>query len=226
MTKVLVLAPHADDETLGCGGTIARLSDEGHEVVIGVITGEGDAPHPLYSRDGFEVIRRELAAACNTLGVAHIEYANLPTVLLPDMPRHILNKAVIDLISKVEPEVLFAPFLFDLHGDHREVFHAASVAWRPYLPLGRSIRTVYCYEVPSETHLNIPYVEPGFVPNVYYDISGQIDRKLKAFGCFTSQVQEPPLPRSLEALRAVATYRGSQIGVAAAEAFVLVRALI
>lgn len=204
---------------------MARLADEGHEVVVGLITGPGEGVHPLYGPAGFKLIRTELAAACAVLGVARIEAVNLPTVLIPDLPRHVLNKAILDLIEDVAPEILFVPFPLDLHGDHREVFHAASVAWRPYLPLGRAIREVYCYEVPSETHLNIPYVEQGFLPNLFYDVSAQIDRKLEAFGCFASQVQESPLPRSLEALRALATYRGSQIGVRAAEAFVSVRVL-
>lgn len=223
--KVLVLAPHPDDETLGCGATIARLADEGHEVVIGLITGEGEASHPLYGPEGFKLIREELAAACHVLGVSRIEAANLPTVLIPDLPRHVLNRAILDLIERVKPEMMFVPFPLDLHGDHREVFHAASIAWRPYLPLGRHIREVFCYEVPSETHLNIPYVEQGFIPNVFYDVSAYIDRKIEAFSCFASQVQEQPLPRSLETLRALATYRGSQIGVRAAEAFVSVRLL-
>lgn len=223
--KVLVLAPHADDETLGCGGIMTRLADEGHEVVVGLLTGHGPEPHPLYAREGFACVQDELDDACRVMGVSRVVKADLPTVLLPDLARHSLNKAVTDLIADVGPEILFVPFPLDLHGDHREIFHAASVAWRPYLPLGRSIREVYCYEVPSETHLNIPYVEQGFIPNMFWDVSDQIDRKIEAFGCFLSQAQEFPLPRSPEALRALATYRGSQIGVAAAEAFVCVRVL-
>jgi LmbE family N-acetylglucosaminyl deacetylase len=223
--KILVLAPHADDETLGCGGTMSRYADEGHEVVVGLLTGHGSEPHPLYDRSGFGIVQGELKKACDLMGVREILKADIPTVLVPDMPKHALNAAVTGLIEQVAPEVLFVPFPFDLHGDHREIFHAASIAWRPYLPLGRSIKEVYCYEVPSETHLNIPYVEQGFIPNVFVDISGQIDRKIAAFECFDSQIQAPPLPRSPEAIRTLAMYRGSQIGVRAAEAFVCVRLL-
>jgi LmbE family N-acetylglucosaminyl deacetylase len=224
--KVLVLSPHPDDETLGCGATMTRLADERHEVVVGLITGFGEgADHPLYPREGFDLVQAELQAACDVMGVSRIVKANLPTVLLPDLPRHVLNKAVLDLVEGVGPDALFVPFPLDLHGDHREIFHAASVAWRPYLPLGRTIRDVYCYEVPSETHLNIPYVEQGFIPNTFFDVSAQVDRKIKAFECFRTQVQQAPMPRSPEALRALAVYRGSQIGVAAAEAFVSVRSL-
>ena len=223
--RILIIAPHPDDETLGCGGTMARLAAEGHEVIVGVITGHGEKPHPLYPAEGFQQIRAELAAACNILGVERVEFINLPTVLVPDLPRHILNKAVFELIEGVNPEKLFVPFPLDLHGDHREIFHAASIAWRPYLSLGKQIREVFCYEVLSETHLNIPYVEQSFVPNIFYDVSDYIDKKIEAFACFASQVQAPPMPRSLSSLRALATYRGSQIGVAAAEAFVSVRIL-
>jgi N-acetylglucosamine malate deacetylase 1 len=223
--KVLVVAPHPDDETLGCGGTMARLASEGHEVVVGLVTGHGADPHPLYEREGFERVHAEQKAACDLLSVSRIEKLDLPTVLLPDLPRHEFNRAITSLIEREEPGMLFVPFPFDLHGDHRLVFHAASIAWRPYLSSGSRIREVYCYEVPSETHLNIPYVEPGFIPNVYFDISDHIDRKIAALECFQSQIQQGPLPRSADSLRALARFRGSQIGVMAAEAFVSVRVL-
>lgn len=223
--RVLVLAPHADDETLGCGGTIARLADEGHEVFVGLVTGEGPDGHPLFGSAGFATVQAELDRAAAILGVKQVLKADVPTVLLPDLPKHEVNASVRGLIDEVAPELLFVPFPFDLHRDHREIHHSASIAWRPYLEAGRAIREVLCYEVPSETHLNIPYVEPGFLPNLWYDISGQIDRKVAAIACFESQAQAAPLPRSEVALRALAAWRGSQIGVAAAEAFVSVRTI-
>ncbi len=223
--NVLVIAPHPDDETLGCGGVMARFADEGQDVYVGLVTGNGPGRHPLYPADGFVGVQAELQQACELLGVKDILKADLPTVLCADLPRHELNRAVIALIEEVRPEILFVPFPLDLHGDHRAIFHAASVAWRPYLPLGRSIREVFCYEVPSETHLNIPYVEQGFLPHTFFDISAQIERKIAAFECFRSQIQKWPLPRSPRGIRAMAEYRGAQIGAEAAEAFVCVRSL-
>ncbi len=223
--RILVLAPHADDETLGCGGTMARLADEGHDVFIGLVTGHGADPHPLFERRTFDTVRAELERAAAVLGVKEVIKEDLPTVLLPDLPRHEVNAAVGRIIETAKPELLFAPFPLDLHGDHREIHHAASIAWRPYLQSGRAIREVLCYEVPSETHLNIPYVEQGFLPNVWYDVSAHLERKIEAMRCFASQAQAAPLPRSETALRALAGWRGSQIGVAAAEAFVSVRSL-
>jgi LmbE family N-acetylglucosaminyl deacetylase len=223
--KIFVLAPHADDETLGCGGTIARFVAEGHEVTVGIVTGSGEGEHPDYSRETFAQIRTELREAMDILGVSRILFGSVPAVMAADMPRRLLNAEVLRMIEEAQPEILFVPFALDLHSDHREIFHAASIAWRPYLERGRAIREVYCYEVPTETHLNMPYVEQAFVPNVWFDISGQIDRKLEAFARFRSQVQQAPMPRSIESLRALATWRGSQIGVSAAEAFVVVRML-
>jgi N-acetylglucosamine malate deacetylase 1 len=226
MANVLVIAPHADDETLGCGGVMARLALEGHRVCVGVVTGNGPGKHPLFGPENFEIVRGELRDACKVLGVAEIFFEEIPTVFVKDQPLPVLNDAIKRLIENAKPEIVFAPFPYDMHRDHREIYQAAAVAWRPYLATGHAIKEVYCYEVQSETHLNVPYVEAGFLPNVHWDISGEpLRRKLAAFACFKSQIQDPPMPRSLKALEALATWRGSQIGVEAAEGFVLVRAL-
>ena len=196
-------------------------SRRSHRVTVAVVTGPGEET-PVRSRRS---TRSQIAEACDILGVAEIVYGRVPTTLAADMERRALNAEVKRLIEGARPEILFAPFALDLHSDHREIFHAASIAWRPHLDLGRSIRDVYCYEVPTETHLNFPYVEQGFIPNSWFDIGDHLETKLRAFAAFKSQAQEPPMPRSPKALRALATWRGSQIGVHAAEAFVLVRSL-
>jgi len=69
-------------------------------------------------------------------------------------------------------------------------------------------------------------VTPGFVPNVFVDISEQIEKKLEAFNCFSLQVKEFPNERSIETLRALATLRGSTVGVSAGEAFYLIRRMV
>lgn len=223
--NVLVLAPHPDDETLGCGGVIARFVAEGHDVTVGIVTGPGDGEHPFVAQHLFDEVRSELADAMRILGVSKIIFGSIPTTMAADMDRRALNAEVLRIIDAAQPEILFVPFALDLHSDHREIFHAASIAWRPHLDRGRSIREVYCYEVPTETHLNIPYVEQAFVPNMWFDVSDHVETKFAALACFKSQLQQPPMPRSLESLRAFTTWRGSQIGVRAAEAFVLVRML-
>lgn len=221
--RVLVAAPHADDETLGVGGTIARLAGEGHEVVVCVFTGHGVAPHPLGPESLWTQVRSEAKRAHRILGVAETIYREVPAVFVADQSVYELNEVTSQVMKEVKPDVLYAPFPLDLHKDHRELFHSLSITWRPFTETGRRLRQVLCYEVPSETHLNIPYVEQAFTPNVWMNISSTLDKKLEALECFQSQLHAPPDLRSLETVRALARWRGAQMGVEAAEAFVLVR---
>lgn len=223
--RILVIAPHADDETLAMGGTIARLVAEGHDVSVAVMTGHGDGSHPIFPRESFEQVRAEFKEAMAALGVKSLLFRELPAVVMADQPIHAINSVTKDVIEETRPERLYVPFLFDLHRDHRELFYSFSVHWRSYLPMGQAIREVYCYETPSETHLSAPYLEPAFAPNTYVNISDFLTAKMKAVACYDSQQQAAPLPRSTQALTALAQLRGSQIGVEAAEAFVLVRKL-
>jgi LmbE family N-acetylglucosaminyl deacetylase len=225
--RILVVAPHADDETLGCGGTIARRAAEGHEVHVAVVTGHGDEPHPLWPRTLWDRIRGEAARAMEALGVAaaHLHFEEVPAALVADHPVWRLNRTVGKIVEQIQPDVLYVPFPFDLHKDHREIFHALSVAWRPVTMHGKKIRAVYCYEVQSETHWNAPYLEAGFTPNTWVDISAHLETKLRALACYESQIRPFPDARSVEAVRALAQWRGAQQNMAAAEAFVAVRLL-
>lgn len=223
--NVLAIAPHADDETLGCGGTLARLAREGHDVTVAVLTGHGETePHPLWARETWTTVRAEAERATERLGVARLWFREVPAARVAEQPPYELNRVCVEIAREVQPDVVYVPFLYDLHKDHREIFHAMSTVWRPSGPLGRSIRAVYAYETVSETHWNTAYLEPGFVPNVYVDISETLEAKLEALGCYVSQVRPFPDARSIESVRAQAVWRGCQVGMKAAEGFVLVRA--
>lgn len=222
--RVLVIAPHADDESLGMGGAIAKYVKAGAEVHVALLTGYGaESPHPFIAKSEFDAVRREFDAAMDVLGVRHRHLRDLPAVMLDSLPTHKINAVARDLVEQVRPHRLYLPFAYDLHRDHRELFYAFTVQARSYLPLGGSIEEVWCYETPSETHLAPAYLEPAFSPNRHVDISEFLETKLKAIDCYVSQRQDAPLPRSRQAMTALAQLRGSQIGVPAAEAFVLVR---
>lgn len=223
--RILVVAPHADDETLGVGGTIARRAAEGCEVHVAVVTGHGNDPHPLWPRSLWDRIRGEARRAGEVLGVHALHFEEVPAALVTDQPVWQLNRTIGSLIEKIQPDVLYAPFPFDLHKDHREVFHALSVAWRSSSALGRKLRAIYCYEVQSETHWNAPYLEAAFTPNTWVDVSAHLETKLRALACYESQIRPAPDARSIDAVRALAVWRGSQQGMAAAEAFVAIRRL-
>lgn len=221
--KILVLAPHADDEVLGAGGTMARAAAQGHRVVVGVLTGHGDKAHPLWPPETWDKIRAECRSACKILGVSDLHFRELPAACLDHVPTWHVNEVVAQLIHEVEPDEIYVPFTHDLHKDHSAIAYAATVATRPYLPNGQRIRRVLAYETLSETHLAPPYLYPAFQPNVFVDISSHLDRKLDAMQAYQSQLQADCLPRSLESLRSLARLRGTHIGVKAAEAFFLLR---
>jgi len=223
--RILVVAPHADDETLGMGGTIARRAAEGHEVHVAVVTGHGTDPHPLWPRSLWDRIRGEARRAMDILGVHALHFEEIPAALVADQPVWQLNRTIGSVVENIQPDVLYAPFPFDLHKDHREIYHALSVAWRSSSPTGRKLRAIYCYEVQSETHWNAPYLEAGFLPNAWVDISAHLETKLRALACYESQIRPAPDARSCDAARALAVWRGSQQGMSAAEAFVTIRLL-
>jgi LmbE family N-acetylglucosaminyl deacetylase len=228
MDRVLVVAPHIDDETLGVGGTMARLAKEGHDVYVVVMAGHGNIPeqHPLGGHDRFDRIKSEGAEAMKVLGVHEPIYRELPVLMISKYyPTIEINKLAYDIVQEIRPDILFVPYLWDVHEDHRIFANAFCVAWRPNTQCGRNIREVYMYETVSETHWSMPFVEPVFTPNVWFDISEHIKTKIKAFACFHSQVQPVPGARSLDALESLAKWRGSQVAMNAAEAFISIRTL-
>jgi len=225
MARILIIAPHADDDVLGVGGTIAKRASEGHDITIAIMTGHGCEPHPLWGKETWDVVRKEAKDAHKILGVAETVFCELPAVLLPDQPLYKNNQVVAEVIERTQPEILYVPFLFDMHRDHRELVYACNVAWRPVSKIGKRIREIYMYETLSETHWNIQPQEPGFTPNVWVDITDFLDSKINALRCFHSQMQPFPATRSIEAVKALATWRGTTVGFHAAEAFILVRML-
>jgi len=221
--SILVIAPHADDEVLGAGATIARRVAEGIEVNVAVLTGHGEAPHPLWPAAAWDVSRAECRTACAELGVMQVHFEELPAACLDTEPTWRINQVVKRVIERFEPTELYLPFPADLHRDHAVIGYGAVVATRPYLPTGRTVRRVLYYETLSETHLAPVYLEAAFEPNLFVDVSDHMQCKLAALACYASQLQPDGQPRSLSAVQALATLRGSHIGVAAAEAFVVQR---
>ena len=216
--KVLVIAPHPDDEVLGCGGTIARLADKGHEVHVAVVT---KGYEPSFSSDLVAQVRAELAEAHDLLGVTRCHFLDLPAAALDTVAASELNAQIAGVIDEVAPDTLFVPFIGDIHHDHRLVFTSALVASRPR---SRKVpNRIYAYETLSETNWAAPGVTEAFMPNVFFCISETVERKLDAFAKFESQLKPSPDERSLTTIRALATLRGSTVFRDHAEAFMLIR---
>jgi LmbE family N-acetylglucosaminyl deacetylase len=219
--RTLVMAAHPDDETLGCGGVMARLADEGAEVFVAVIT---TGQEPVYSTGAVATVEAELRAALKVMGVKELRFLGLPAAGLDMIPGTTINNHIVSLLAEIQPETVFVPFFGDIHSDHQITFLATMVACRP-----RSLdapRRIYAYETLSETNWFAPPITPAFVPNVFIDITTTLERKIEALQCFFTQMRAFPDERSIEAARALATLRGSTAHCNAAEAFVLVREIV
>lgn len=221
MSRVLVIAPHPDDEVLGVGGTMARFAYEGYDVFVAIVT-HGDPS--MFDPDFVERGRQEALEAHRLLGVRDtIFLEGFPAALLDTIAHSRLNEALQKLLDALKPQILFIPFYGDIHLDHRLVFESALVAARPNSR--QQIEAIYAYETLSETNWNAPPLTPGFLPNTYFDISAFLEVKLKAMSVYQTQLKSFPHERSLEAIQALAKLRGATVGLPAAEAFVLIRAV-
>jgi N-acetylglucosamine malate deacetylase 1 len=217
--KLVVIAPHPDDETLGCGGTIARFADQGTEVSVLVVAGH--LP-PLYDEAAFETTHREALAAFKILGVAQSAFLRIPATTVRDVPVAELNGKINGFIRETGPDMVLLPFP-DRHIDHRIIFDACIVACRPVR--AAAPKTVLAYETLSETHWNVPGIEPVFAPEFFVDTTDYMAKKNAALACYTSQIDNAP-SRSVEACTALAKFRGSQNGCGYAEAFKVVRIVV
>jgi LmbE family N-acetylglucosaminyl deacetylase len=224
--KILVVAAHPDDEVLGCGGAIARLSQEGHDIHFAIVgegmTSRGSSrdqtdPHQL-SR-----LHRQAHAAAECLGVKVVTLFGLPDNRLDTIPLLEIVKLLEELVESVRPEVVYTHHPGDLNIDHGVVHRAVLTATRPMS--GQCVREVYTFEVPSSTDWAFQRPEHCFRPNVFIDITRTLAAKISSFACYDTEAREFPHPRSAEALRATATRWGSVVGCRAAEAFELIRSI-
>ncbi|MUG92009.1 PIG-L family deacetylase [Scytonema sp. UIC 10036] len=215
--KILVIAPHLDDEVLGVGGTIARFAAEDAEVCVVIVTQETDKD----AQDVMEQEKQEALAAHKILGVKETIFLSFPAAELDTIPHRELNSKLIEVCKHVQPDTLFIPFNGDIHMDHQRVFLSALVAARPINSFAP--KAIYTYETLSETNWNAPYLTPNFVPNVFINISAYLETKSQAMRMYASQMKPYPHERSEETIKALATLRGSTVGCFAAEAFVLLR---
>jgi LmbE family N-acetylglucosaminyl deacetylase len=224
--SVLVVAAHPDDEVLGCGGTMARLANEGQEVRIAILA-EGMTSRYQEREQANQKQLNQLHAnaqqAADKVCAKELVLCKLPDNRMDTVPLLEVVKLVEDLIEKFKPAVIYTHHPGDLNVDHGVVHRAVLTATRP-IP-GQRVREIYAFEVPSSTEWAFQRLEPSFRPSVFVDIGATLETKVSALACYETETRKFPHPRSPEVVRAIAMRWGSVAGFQAAEAFELIRSL-
>lgn len=216
--KILVLAAHPDDETLGCGATIARLAKEGAHIKLLTFTDGVSARPP--KKVPFTNRNQKLFDVCEKLGISDYMYANYPDnrldiISLLDKTRYIENN--VDFI----PDIIFTHHPNCLNIDHKHVYEATLTAFRPQF--GHK-QTILSYYVPSSTDYN---PQNSFRGNVYYDVSSTYKIKLECLKeNYDEEMREYPHTRSYENIENLMKVWGSEVGLKYAEKFELIREVI
>jgi len=219
MKTVLVVAAHADDEALGCGGTIARHVEE------------GDTVHLVFMADGVqsrkdpskEDLTRRIAAskrAQSILGVSFTQSLDLPDNEMDSVPLLEIVQKLEPILAEILPSVIYTHHHGDLNIDHRLTHAAVMTACRP--TPDSSVREIYGFEVLSSTEWATQQTLP-FLPHYFVDITQQLRTKLDALEAYAEEMRKPPHSRSVAHAEVLAHHRGYSIGVDAAEAFEVYR---
>ena len=226
MRNWLVLAAHPDDEVLGCGGTISRLTKDGHDVYVAIM-GEGiTSRYDKREQANLEIVGeiKELSLQVSTLlGVKELFLYDFPDNRFDTVPLLDIVKTIENLINRLQPQVVYTHHGGDLNIDHVITHRAVLTATRPVFDC--PIKEIHSFEVPSATEWAFGQFRPSFQPNVFVDISTTLEMKIQAMQLYESEMQFFPYPRSPEAICAIAHRWGSVAGREAAEAFELVRSI-
>ena len=220
--KILVISPHPDDETLGCGGTILKLGKEENVIHWLIITNvnikNGWDKKIVYNR------QEEIKVVEKMYKFEKTFKLNFPTTKLNEVPSRELIESISNVILMVKPEIIYMPNRSDIHLDHEVSFKAIYTCTKNFrYPF---IKKILMYETLSETEFAPALPENVFIPNVFVDVTDHFNKKIEIMKIYVSEMMDSPLPRSLESIEALAKYRGSCIGKKYAEAFMLLKEII
>ncbi len=217
MKKILVIAPHMDDETLGCAGTLLRHKSEGDQIHIVLasklkINKQWSKRYVKKKCDEYDkVLDIFKFKSCTKF---NYEPSKIDQLNLSDVVEDFNN-----LFLRIKPNYIYCPFINDTHSDHQIIAKSAMSASKWFRQ--QSINKIFMYETLSETNFN--FVEENvFKPNFFVDISKYMERKLKISSIYKTEMNKHPFPRSKTSIKALAQLRGSQSGFKFAEAFQLI----
>lgn len=215
--NVLVVAPHPDDELLGCGGTVLKYIDKGFNVAWLICTEPQEGGN--WSDDFISKRKNDINKVAELIKFKEVFELKLPAALLDDIPMGDIISKFSEIYEVFKPNIILTPHRGDAHSDHRVLFDVVSACSKwfryPY------VNEIYAYETPSETEFNLKS-NNLFNPNVFIDISNYLDKKIEAIQIYDTEIDKFPFPRSIKTIEALAKWRGSNSGFEAAEAFELI----
>lgn len=222
MSKILVVAAHPDDEVLGLGATIKKLSEE-NEIYVLIVTEGCSSQYSGHNVEALIKQKEEMARkAAQILGAKDVLFGRLPDMKLDTMPHVAVNRVIEDAVDKTSPEIVFTHHFGDVNLDHQMVYRSTLVATRP--SVGSCVKKLYTYEVLSSTEWQSSLPTFAFIPNTYVSVDDKmLNAKKEALKAYSMELRAFPHTRSAEAIDNLAAYRGQSVGYPAAEAFCLLR---
>ncbi len=207
--QILIIAAHPDDECIGMGATIKKLSSK-NKIHLCVVS-EGASAQ--YTEKKMITERRNACKkSAKILGISDYTFLNFPDMKLDSIPHLEINQELEKIIKKINPKIVYTTPNHDINKDHQKVFESTLVVTRPQ---SSNVKHVLSYEFPGKKLL--PYI-----PDIYEDISKYYEFKIKAFKNYKSEIEKFPHPRSLQSIENMAIMRGIESGLMKAEAFNLV----
>lgn len=225
--KVLVIAAHPDDEVLGCGATIAMHSHKGDIVHILILaeglTSRDDIRSLEIREDELSILAQTAKKASNLLGAQSCDLLNFPDNRMDSVDLLDVIKAIEKKIQIFQPSIVYTHFPGDLNLDHRITSQAVITACRPFPT--QVVKEIYFFEVPSSTEWQINPTVGNFAPNYFITLNDEnyMEKKIEALAIYESEMRDFPHPRSIQAIKSLASWRGATVGVHFAEAFMVGR---
>ncbi|NVJ91169.1 MAG: PIG-L family deacetylase [Methylocystaceae bacterium] len=218
--SIAVISAHADDETLGCGGTILKHSANG-DVINWLIATSPQTPK--YTDSSVRERKDTIKAVAKSYGMnATYELGNQPASLHESCLPDLIGK-ISKILNEIQPEIIYVVYPGDVHSDHKITFDAVWACTKSFrLPC---VKQILCFETLSSTNVSPPLLTNCFIPNSYCDITDLIDKKIEILSLYKSEIMDDPHPRSFKKVRAISEYRGADISVKNAEAFMILKAI-
>ena len=213
--KILVVAVHPDDETLGCGGSLLKHKTNGDEINWLICTTIDKNQNYYQTRE------KEINKVSKLYAFNSVHSLLLKTTRIDEYSISKLIEKISKVINKVKPNIIYLPFKGDVHSDHRKIFEASYSCTKSFrYPF---IKKIYMMETLSETEFAPSTKEDNFIPNTFVDISVHMDKKIQIMQIYKDEIGKHPFPRSERNIRALGTLRGATCGHEYAESFMLLK---